>query len=84
MILISFVLVPIVSNKTFLRLFLWDVVKFGDKVCFPSVSKRGRTFEGVASVPLPTIQSEKWQVHVKVREPHLNHPVPMNFPGFSL
>ena len=28
------------------------------------------------SVPLPTIQSETWLVHVKVREPHLNQPGP--------
>ena len=31
------------------------------------------------SVPLPTVQSETWLVHVKVCEPHLNPPVRMNF-----
>ena len=31
------------------------------------------------SVPLPAIQSETWLVHAKVREPHLNRPVRMNF-----
>ena len=33
----------------------------------------------VISVPLPTIQSETWLVHAKVREPHLNPPFRMNF-----
>ena len=36
------------------------------------------------SGPLPTLQSETWLVHAKVREPHLNPLVRMNFPGFSL
>ena len=30
------------------------------------------------SAPLPTLQSETWLVHAKVREPHLNPPVRMN------
>ena len=37
-----------------------------------------------SSVPLLTIQSETWLVHAKVREPHLNPPVRMSFPGFPL
>ena len=37
-----------------------------------------------SSVPLPTIQSETWLVHAKVREPHLNHPVRMNFLPLAL
>ena len=36
------------------------------------------------SAPLPTIQSETWLVHAKVREPHLNPPVRVNFCGFTL
>ena len=35
-------------------------------------------------VRLPALQSETWLVHAKVREPHLNPLVRMNFPGFSL
>ena len=38
----------------------------------------------VEEVPLPTIQSETWLVHAKVREPHLNPPVRMNFLPFAL
>ena len=30
------------------------------------------------TVPFPTIQSEKWLIHAKVREPHLNPPVRLN------
>ena len=36
------------------------------------------------SVPLPTIQSETWLVRAKVREPHLNPPVRMNFLPLAL
>ena len=38
----------------------------------------------LGSVPLPTIQSETWLVHAKVREPHLNLPVHMNFLPLAL
>ena len=41
-------------------------------------------FPHLLSVPLPTIQSETWPVHAKVREPHLNPPVRVNFPGVTL
>ena len=40
--------------------------------------------EGHCSVPVPTIQSETWLVHAKVREPHLNPPVRMNFLPLAL
>ena len=43
-----------------------------------------QVLRGFLSVPLPAIQSETWVVDAKVREPHLNPPVRMNFPGFSL
>ena len=33
----------------------------------------------LSKLPLPAIQSETWLVHAKVREPHLNPPVRMNF-----
>ena len=36
------------------------------------------------SAPLPTLQSETWLVHAKVREPHLNPPVRMNFLPLAL
>ena len=41
-------------------------------------------FALLISVPLPTIQSETWLVHAKVREPHLNPPVRMNFLPLAL
>ena len=36
------------------------------------------------SVPLPTLQSETWLVRAKVRKPHLNPPVRMNFLPLAL
>ena len=41
-------------------------------------------YQYCTSVPLPTIHSETWAICAKVREPHLNPPVRVNFPGVTL
>ena len=46
--------------------------------------KSPRAQKHQSSVPLPTIQSATWLVRAKVREPHLNPPVRMNFLPLAL
>ena len=66
----------------------WKVLRL--RKCWPpstpETPKNSKSLESHfrVSVHLPTIQSETWLFHAKVREPHLNPPVHMNLPGFSL
>ena len=62
---------------------LWNLRAMRSPGSCPGLPRRSAPVSGKPdSGRLPTMQSEKWLVHAKVREPHLNPPVRMNFHGF--